>query len=170
MPATPKRAGRTPKPGSQFPSQVLASNLRLLRALHGFSQEEVAETMRRLGHDWSQTTVSQVELGARHVNTDELYALALTLSAYVAELLSPVFSPRLKRELSIIDVERPTNGDVDVGTAKPLPARFVWDWLRGQSGETRLMVRDDELHVFTARFEAVVNEDDQSPSDEESQP
>jgi hypothetical protein len=65
---------------------------------------------------------------------------------------------------------RSFNGDVDVGTAKPLPARFVWDWLRGQSGETRLMVRDDELHVFTARFEAVVDEEQPSPDEEEPQP
>jgi hypothetical protein len=50
-------------------------------------------------------------------------------------------------------VKPPT--DVDVGTAVPLPGRFVQDWLRGQSGETRLMERDGELHVFTGRFTVV---------------
>jgi transcriptional regulator with XRE-family HTH domain len=167
MPATPKRAGRTPKPGSQFPSQVLTSNLRILRAIRGFSQEEVAETLRRLGHDWTQTTVSQVELGARHVNVDELFALALTLSVYPGDLLSPVMSPRLKAEFGIIKIDKPAEAvAVDVGTAKPLPARFVDDWLRGQSGDTKLVVhRDGELHVLTGRF-LLVGYEEPEPSEE----
>jgi transcriptional regulator with XRE-family HTH domain len=149
MPATPKRAGRTPKAGSRFPSQVVADNLRMIRSLRGLSQMEVAGQMRRLGHDWTQTTVSQVELGARHVNIDELCALALTLSVYIDELLSPVTSPRLKADIrGKTDPPPPPDTNVDVGTAEPLPGRFVADWLRGQSGDTQLVeTSNGELYV-----------------------
>jgi transcriptional regulator with XRE-family HTH domain len=139
----------------------------MLRALRGYSQEEVAETLRRLGHDWSQTTVSQVELGARHVNVDELFALALTMSVNPGELLSPVFPTRLMGDFGVLKVEGlPTH--VDVGTAKPLPRGFVKDWLYGEAGHTQLRVDSHgELQVLTGRLQVV---GDKEPDQPEPQP
>jgi transcriptional regulator with XRE-family HTH domain len=90
MPApTPRRAGRKAKPGARFMSDVLADNLRAYRLLNRMEQAEVAEMMTRLGHPWTQATVSQVERGRRNVTVDELLSLTLTLATTFQRLLDP---------------------------------------------------------------------------------
>jgi hypothetical protein len=65
---------------------VLAGNIRAFRSLRWLSQDGLAGRMRFLGHEWSRTTVSEVERQARKVSADELIALALVLNATLAEL------------------------------------------------------------------------------------
>jgi transcriptional regulator with XRE-family HTH domain len=89
MPKTPKRAGRTPHPEGRFPSQVVAANIRSLRALRGLNQETLAEKMQHLKHGWSRATVSEVERGDRNVTVDELASLAVVLNVGPGELLDP---------------------------------------------------------------------------------
>ena len=71
---------------AQTVGMALAGNIRALRSLRRLSQDGVAERMRFLGHDWSRTTVSEVERHARKISADELIALAILFNATLAEL------------------------------------------------------------------------------------
>jgi transcriptional regulator with XRE-family HTH domain len=98
VPITPKRAGRTARPGSRFLSDALAANVRDLRSLRRFSQDDLAERMRAVGHEWSRATVSTVERGQRNVTVDELATLALVLGVTFGDLLDPTGADRRGRE------------------------------------------------------------------------
>jgi transcriptional regulator with XRE-family HTH domain len=89
MRATPKKAGRTARPGSRFLSDVLAANVRDTRSLRRLSQGELAQRMRLAGHQWTRATVSDVERANRNLTVDELAALCLILDATFGELLDP---------------------------------------------------------------------------------
>ncbi len=69
------------------PSEVVGRNVRAGRALRDLSQEQLAEVMVRLGHDWKTKTVGAVENATRRVDVDELYGLALALGRSIPELL-----------------------------------------------------------------------------------
>jgi transcriptional regulator with XRE-family HTH domain len=156
MPATPHPAGRQPQPGSRLPSQVVADNVKALREYQKRSQAYLAGLMRDQGVEWSQSTVSQVELGARHVNVDELYALALALElTNPVDLLNPLTAANLGKQ----PWERPFNpadgqggGKVDLGVAKPVPGEFIDRWLDNRLAAIRLFVTDGETHLFSAEF------------------
>jgi transcriptional regulator with XRE-family HTH domain len=90
VPKTPKRAGRAPHPEAKFPSQVVAANIKSLRALRDdMSQEELADRMRHLRFPWSRATVSEIERGDRNLTVDEFASLAIALNAKPTELLDP---------------------------------------------------------------------------------
>ncbi len=89
LPSTPKRAGKKPKPGSAFLSEVVANNLRAARSLQRMSQVELARRMAWLGHEWSRATVSEVERMGRSLTLDEFLAAALIVGAHPIELLLP---------------------------------------------------------------------------------
>lgn len=90
MPVTPSRARRKPQRDTRFLSEVLADNVRLYRGMLGMSQNELAERMRSLHHDWHRATVSEVERGGRNVSVDELGSLALLLGRTISDLLDPL--------------------------------------------------------------------------------
>ena len=156
MPAAPHPAGRQPQPGSRLPSQVVADNVKALREYQKRSQAYLAGLMRNQGVEWSQSTVSQVELGARHVNVDELYALALALElTNLVDLLNPLTPANLGKQ----PWERRDNpadgqggGKVDLGLVKPVPGEFVDRWLDNRFQAIRLYVTDGETHAFSAEF------------------
>lgn len=77
-----------PRPGAIFPKQLLAANVRAGRALLNLSQQDLAERMSALNHQWSRPTVSQVERAARAVSVDELFGLAHALEVDILMLLS----------------------------------------------------------------------------------
>ena len=115
MPATPKRAGRTPKPGSKFLGEVVADNVRGQRSQRRLSQDSLAERIGWLGHSWSRATVSEVERNERTVTLDEFLALALVLGTRPDQLLLP------------------QRGRVDVGgNLAPVNANFLESWLTGR--------------------------------------
>lgn len=90
MPATPSRQGRQSQPGSQFLSEIVASNARGARARLGLTQEDLAARMRWLGHEaWSRATVSEVERSGRSVTLDEFLSLGMALDAQPLDLLDP---------------------------------------------------------------------------------
>lgn len=62
---------------------VVARNMRLLRAERGFSQEELAE---RAG--LHRTNVSKIERGLHAVSMDNLYWIARALSVAPCDLLA----------------------------------------------------------------------------------
>lgn len=100
MPTTPRRRGRTTPSGAALPSEVLAENLRGYRALRQVSQEELAHRMTELGHEWSRSTVGDVERNARSVGVDELFGLAIAIGVTVCQLLDPT-GPDHSRRLSL---------------------------------------------------------------------
>ena len=53
----------------------LAQSLRRHRGWHERTQDDVADAMRALGHDWSRTTVAKIETDARAMHASELLAL-----------------------------------------------------------------------------------------------
>lgn len=156
MPAAPHPAGRQPQAGARLPSQVVADNVKALREHQKRSQAYLAGLMRDQGVEWSQSTVSQVELGARQVNVDELYALALAL-----ELTNPLdlINPLTPANLGKQPWERRHNpadgqggGKVDLGLVKPVSGEFVDRWLNERLQAIRLFVTDDGTHCFSAEF------------------
>lgn len=77
-----------PGPGLIFPGQLLASNVRMGRAFLSLTQQDLADRMSALGHQWSRPTVSQVEREVRAVSVDELFGLAHSLETDILTLLS----------------------------------------------------------------------------------
>lgn len=64
--------------------QILAANLRHLRSVHGWSQEELAFEC-----DLHRTFVAHVERGGRNISLDNLERLAKAFRVPVFELLVP---------------------------------------------------------------------------------
>jgi transcriptional regulator with XRE-family HTH domain len=121
MPKTPKRAGRTPKPGSRFLSAVIADNVRARRTLRHYSQDELARRMRHLGHDtWVRATVSEVERAGRSVTIDEVAGLCAALGATFPQLLDPA------------GVERSHDENVDMGASWVMSPDQARVWLVGR--------------------------------------
>jgi transcriptional regulator with XRE-family HTH domain len=89
VPASPRRAHAQQRPGQKSLSEALAKNVRDIRGLREFSQDDIAERMSVLGHPWSRQTTSDVERASRNVTVDELLGLALVLGSPVGELLDP---------------------------------------------------------------------------------
>ena len=88
-PLPPSRKSREPKPGSRFPSEVLAQNVRLIRRVLDLSQGDLAERMASLGHRWVRQTVGEVERSGRVVSIDEQLGLAMALGTSLITLLDP---------------------------------------------------------------------------------
>jgi transcriptional regulator with XRE-family HTH domain len=119
--ATPKRAGRSPRPGSRFLSDAFADNVHAYRSLHRLSQEDLAHKMVDHGHaSWSRATVSEVERGRRTVTIDELLALALIFGAPIGSLLDPA------------GLDGRGTVPLDVGGWRPMPAAVASPWVRGR--------------------------------------
>lgn len=122
MRPTPKRAGRSPRKGSRFLSDVVAENVRVLRTLRRLSQSDLAARMSYLGHEWTRATVSDVERSRRNVTVDELLGLALSLRTEVPNLLDPA------------GIDGRAQEALDYGIADPIPTRSAQDWLHGRVG------------------------------------
>lgn len=90
-----------PRADAIFPRQLLAANIRAGRALLDLSQQDLADRMSALGHQWSRPTVSQVERAARAVSVDELYGLAHALVMDILMLLSPPEGARLQLDTGL---------------------------------------------------------------------
>jgi transcriptional regulator with XRE-family HTH domain len=119
MRATPKKRGKTAALGSRFLSDVVADNVRALRALRRLSQTELAKRMGQLGHKWTRATVSDVERAGRNVTVDELLGLALALTVSVPELLDPTKDSGLGLDYADgYDPLEPTN---------------AWRWITGKT-------------------------------------
>jgi transcriptional regulator with XRE-family HTH domain len=98
--------------------------------------------------DWTQSTVSQVELGARHVNVDELLALAAALEVSPVDLLDPTSEP-------------PPGDIVDLGMGHLTTGQFVHEWVRGVLGEVAFRLAGEVPELFKAKtvYEPVWHEE-----------
>ncbi len=85
----PQRARRESIPGTVFPSEAVARNVRAYRGLRRLTQSELAERMAAMGLEWSAGTVGFVERYERSVTVDEYVSLTLCLGVRVGALLDP---------------------------------------------------------------------------------
>jgi hypothetical protein len=88
--------------------------------------------------------VSQVELGVRHVNVDELVALAAALETSPAFLLSPWTAMATTLAEEIVDGRRatikdnPEGGAIDLGLDALVTGRFFSEWVSGHLGRVAI--------------------------------
>jgi transcriptional regulator with XRE-family HTH domain len=122
-----------PHAEGRFPSQIVAANVRSLRALHGLSQDDLAEKMQHLRHGWSRATVSEIEREDRSVTVDELASLGVALNVGPGELL---------------DSER-LGVAMDLGMSGPVRKTLASAWARGL---LRITVEGDK-YVFEQTLE-----------------
>jgi transcriptional regulator with XRE-family HTH domain len=67
-----------------------ASNVRLLRERHGWSQGELAKRLQEAGHDqFHATTISRIEKGDRGVRLGEARAISRALGSRVSVMVQP---------------------------------------------------------------------------------
>jgi transcriptional regulator with XRE-family HTH domain len=129
--ATPKRAGRQARPGSKFPSEVLAENMRTWRNVRRLSQAQLAARMSGLGHRWTESIVGFVERGERNVTVDEYVGLEVALDIEdFGGLLDPYGIHGATARWQHVP-EMDNAPAVDVGATVPIPARLANGWLRG---------------------------------------
>jgi transcriptional regulator with XRE-family HTH domain len=132
--ATPRRSERKPNPGGRFPSQILADNVRIWRGLRGFSQADLADRMKRLGHGWSASIVGFVEQNRRNVTVDELVGLTIALNvAQLGALLDPL-GPEGEHRYGPPGARAQDKGNgLDWGGAKPLPGEHASYFVRNKA-------------------------------------
>jgi transcriptional regulator with XRE-family HTH domain len=71
------------------PEELAGHELRRLRQVRGWSQEEVARRMAEYGYDWHQTTVGRTETATRPLRLNEAVALAGLFEIPVTRLIAP---------------------------------------------------------------------------------
>jgi transcriptional regulator with XRE-family HTH domain len=132
--ATPKRSGRKPKPGSRFPGQILADNVRVWRGLRSLSQAQLAERMSRLGHGWSESIVGFVEQNRRNVTVDELVGLTVALNvSELGALLDPL-GPEGEHRFGPPGIrEQDAGNGLDWGGPTPLPGEHASYFVRNRT-------------------------------------
>jgi transcriptional regulator with XRE-family HTH domain len=70
----------------EMQEKVIAQKVRQLRTERGWSQEDLAERMTRLGWPMHQTTVAKMEAGKRPIRAGEVYGLALVFGLPIQAL------------------------------------------------------------------------------------
>jgi transcriptional regulator with XRE-family HTH domain len=75
---------------AQRPSQVFATRLEETRKARGVSREALAQRMRHEGRPVNKTALLRIEKGGRGLLLDEAFALAHSLNAAPAHLLTPL--------------------------------------------------------------------------------
>lgn len=78
----------TPKPPPK-PSEVFATQIRVVREAHGWSQREVVSRLANLGVEMDPATLNHTESGQRGVGLDDLFAFAAALECSPLYLLFP---------------------------------------------------------------------------------
>jgi transcriptional regulator with XRE-family HTH domain len=144
--ATPKRSGRQAKPGSRFPGEIVAENVRTWRGVRRFSQAQLAERMVVLGHRWTESIVGFVERGERNVTVDEYIGLhfALELDDFGA-LLDPL---GVESDPYRSPSDKTDAPGLDYGGPKPLPAEYVSRWRHGRTTARGVWTNDRIKFVF----------------------
>ena len=69
------------------PEHLVGRQVRLLRQVRGWSQQDVAEKMQAYGYQWSQATVTRLEAATRPIRLNELTDLAALFGIPVRQFL-----------------------------------------------------------------------------------
>jgi hypothetical protein len=148
--ATPKRSGRQAKPGSRFPGEIVAGNVRTWRGVRRLSQAQLAARMSSLGHRWTESIVGFVERSERNVTVDEYIGLhfALELDDF-GTLLDPLGVEGDKyRYGSPSPREKIDAPGLDYGGPRPLPAEYINRWRHGRTIARGAWTDDQIKYVF----------------------
>lgn len=66
---------------------AVGARVRALREAKGWSQQEIADRMKRRGFDWMQSTVAKTEAAARPIRINEAFALARVFDESINALI-----------------------------------------------------------------------------------
>jgi transcriptional regulator with XRE-family HTH domain len=91
-------------PKAPTAEDVAGRQLRMLRLGRGWTQQEVANRMRKLGYSWQQSTIGKIETAQRPLRLNELSDLAATLGVPVTHFLRP--NPAANEGTDLDAVER----------------------------------------------------------------
>jgi len=72
------------------PDQTTRERIRELRKRHGWSQQDLADELNRIGAQTDRAAVAKVELGKRGLSLDEMLRFALVLDVAPVHLIVPV--------------------------------------------------------------------------------
>ncbi|MEU7628665.1 helix-turn-helix transcriptional regulator [Nocardia sp. NPDC049220] len=98
------------------PGETVKHNVKRLRESVGLSYAELARKLDSLGRPIPVLGLSRIEKGERRVDADDLVALAIALDASPIALLMP----------ETVEESEPASL-----MGKPITAREMWNWLRG---------------------------------------
>ena len=119
-----------PPEGWGRPYDVIAANVRSLRALRRLSQADLAARLTYLGHAWAQSTVVRVEAGKRPVSVAELFSLALALAVSPSRLL---------------DLERAELHGLVLAEGAALRTEDARAWLTGSTDAVRVYWQGNDI-------------------------
>jgi transcriptional regulator with XRE-family HTH domain len=72
------------------PDQTTRERIRELRKRHGWTQQDLADELNRIGAQTDRAAVAKVELGQRGLSLDEMFRYALALDVAPVHLIVPV--------------------------------------------------------------------------------
>ncbi|WP_062984610.1 helix-turn-helix domain-containing protein [Nocardia anaemiae] len=98
--------------------ETLKANVKRIRKQQGLTLQDISNRLERTDRPMSYNTVSEVELGARRVDADDLVALALVLNVTPNALLLPPIEDSTRM--------------VQITCAGWQTAANVWEWARGE--------------------------------------
>lgn len=98
------------------PSQVFATTMREVRGRRRWSQEDLEDVLRSLGHPLDRTVIARIESEERKLTLDD----AMAISAALAVAPIHMFTPRASSEA------------VAIGAKLRAPAGKVRRWVRGE--------------------------------------
>jgi transcriptional regulator with XRE-family HTH domain len=95
------------------PEQYIGRQVRMLRQINGWSQQDVAKRMRAYGYQWSQATVTRLEAATRPIRLNELADLATLFGVPVPQFLeywTPDYGmddvDAIRKEITDLETER----------------------------------------------------------------
>lgn len=98
-------AAEAASPKEPTAEDVAGSKLRMLRQGRGWTQQEVANRMRKRGYSWQQSTIGKIETAQRPLRLNELADLAAALGVPVTHFLSPGPAPDEGTDLRMVERE-----------------------------------------------------------------
>ncbi|MFI9610356.1 helix-turn-helix domain-containing protein [Streptomyces sp. NPDC052023] len=78
----------SPRPVRMTAEEVMGKQVRRIRELRGWSQQELARRMHDKGYSWRQTTVAKTEAADRPIRVNEVQGLAIVFGVTVNDLLA----------------------------------------------------------------------------------
>lgn len=132
------------------PEVLAGQELRRLRTVCGWSQEEVARRMADYGYDWHQTTVGRTETATRPLRLNEAVALAALFGIPVTQMIAPMTleAPDVEAE---IDAELKHWREISE-VARVAKATYEWTREEARSAEKKLTESLNEAERTSARL------------------
>jgi transcriptional regulator with XRE-family HTH domain len=133
---------RTKEPPLKTPKETTRERIRELRKRHhGWTQQDLADELNRVGAQTDRAAVAKVELGKRELKLNEVFQYALALDVAPVHLIAPVAG------------EEPVSLGANTAPCTPTELR---EWIRGErerpEQESALYWTAVPREEFQARF------------------